>query len=119
MAKLHSWRVAFVMAAALATGSACAARAPHIADLKTDPGRYVDHRVTVKGTVTSAWRVPLVEFGVYKVRDSSGDVTVISRARSTPATGSQVRVTGIVRDVANIGQPIGLHIQERDVDVLR
>jgi hypothetical protein len=30
-----------------------------------------------------------------------------------------VRVTGIVRDVATIGVPIGLHIQERDVDVLR
>lgn len=84
-----------------------------------DPGRYVDHRVTVQGTVTSAWHVPLVDFGLYRVRDESGDVTVISRARRTPATGARVRVTGVVRDVATIGQPIGLHIQERDVNVLR
>ena len=121
MAILRTWRVALLLALALAAAasSACAARAPHIADLKYDPGRYVDHRVTIQGTVTSAWRVPFVEFGLYKVRDQSGDVTVISRAGRTPTTGARVRVTGIVRDVATIGQPIGLHIQERDVDVLR
>jgi hypothetical protein len=121
VAILRTWRVAFLLSLALAAAgsSACATRAPHIADIKIDPGRYVDHRVTIQGTVTSAWRVPFVEFGLYKVRDESGDVTVISRAGRTPTTGAQVRVTGIVRDVATIGQPIGLHIQERDVDVLR
>jgi hypothetical protein len=97
----------------------CATRAPHIGDIRHDPGRYYDRRVTVDGTVTTAWRVPLVDLGVYKIEDGSGEVTVVSRARHTPARGSRVRVTGVVRDVANLGQPIGLHIQERDVDVLR
>jgi hypothetical protein len=121
VASLRTWRVALLLTLALAAAasSACAARTPHIADLKYDPGRYVDRRVTIQGTVTSAWRVPFVEFGLYKVRDQSGDVTVISRAGRTPTTGARVRVTGIVRDVATIGQPIGLHIQERDVAVLR
>jgi hypothetical protein len=107
------------LALVAAAASACAARAPQIADIRFNPGRYVDHRVTVEGTVTSAWRVPFIDFGLYKVRDASGDVTVISHARRTPSTGALVRVTGVVRDVATIGQPIGLHIQERDVDVLR
>jgi hypothetical protein len=122
VATFRAWRAAFVVALSLAAalaGSACAARAPHIADIKHDPGRYVDRRVTVQGTVTNAWRVPLVEFGLYQVQDDSVDVTVISRAGRTPVTGARVRVTGIVRDVATIGNPIGLHIQERDVDVLR
>ncbi len=120
VAILRTWRVAFLLTLAVAAGSAaCAARAPHIADIKYDPGRYVDRRVTIEGTVTNAWRVPLVEFGLYKVRDGSGEVTVISRAGRTPTTGARVRVTGIVRDVATIGQPIGLHLMERDVDVLR
>jgi hypothetical protein len=69
--------------------------------------------------VTSAWHVPFIDYGVYRVKDDSGDVTVLSRARHTPTTGARVRVTGVVKDVATIGQPIGLHIQERDVDVLR
>ena len=63
--------------------------------------------------------MPLVDYGLYKVRDDSGEVTVISHARRTPTTGARVRVNGVVKDVATIGQPIGLHIQERDVDVLR
>jgi DNA/RNA endonuclease YhcR with UshA esterase domain len=101
------------------TMAGCAARAPHIADIRQDPGRYADRRVTVQGTVTSAWQVPFVDYGLYRIQDDSGSLTVISRARRTPARGSRVRVTGIVRDVASFGQSIGTHIQERDVDVLR
>ena len=118
MAKFLVSRIALLLTLA-GSAAGCALRAPHIADIRHDPGRYVDQRVTVQGTVTSAWRVPLVDFGVYKVRDESGDVTVVSRAHHTPVTGARVRVTGIVRDVATVGQAIGLHIQERDVDVLR
>jgi len=101
------------------TMAGCATRAPHIADIRQDPGRYHDRRVTVNGRVTSAWHIPFVDFGLYKIQDDSGEVTVVSRARRTPARGSRVRVTGVVRDVASFGQSIGLHIQERDVDVLR
>jgi hypothetical protein len=110
---------AFVLALLTVTAAACATRAPNIADIKFNPGRYVDRRVTVEGTVTSAWRVPFVDFGLYSVKDESGDLTVLSRAHRTPTAGARVRVTGVVKDVATIGQPIGLHLQERDVDVLR
>ena len=112
------WRSSGCVVLAL-TVVGCAVRAPHIADIRQDPARYHDRRVTVDGTVTSAWHVPLVDFGLYRIQDGSGEVTVVSRARHTPARGSHVRVTGVVRDVASVGQSIGLHIQERDVDVLR
>ncbi len=116
MRRLRTCVVGVVLAGVL-TG--CAVRAPEIAAIRRDPGRYHDRNVTVHGTVTSAWHVPLVDVGLYKVQDDSGEVTVLSRARHTPGRGARVRVTGVVRDVANFGQSVGLHIQERDVDVLR
>jgi hypothetical protein len=112
-----AWALAVAVLAT--TAAACATHAPNIADLRHNPSRYVDRRVTVQGTVTSAWRVPLVDFGLYRIKDDSGDVTVISHGRRTPTAGARVRVTGVVKDVATIGQPIGLHIQERNVNVLR
>lgn len=109
-----------VMIAVMAlTGVACATRAPSIADLRYDPGRYMDRLVTVQGRVSSSWHVPLIDVGLYKVQDASGEVTVLSRARRTPVQGSRVKVTGRLSNVASFGQSVGLHIQERDVDVLR
>ncbi|HEY8549044.1 MAG TPA: hypothetical protein VIL35_03730 [Vicinamibacterales bacterium] len=99
--------------------TACATRAPNIADLRQDPGRYMDRNVTVEGRVSSSWSIPLVQFGLYKVEDETGEVTVVSRSRRTPGKGARVRVTGRLTDVASFGQSLGLHIQERDVDVLR
>ncbi len=57
---------AFSLALAL---SACAGtlRNPDIADVKQNAGHYADHTVTVNGTVTSSWGVPLVPFKMYKV----------------------------------------------------
>lgn len=112
-----------LLAAAIVTvalaSAACATRAPSIADLRHDPGRYMDRLVTVQGRVSSSWRVPLVDFGLYKVQDDTGEVTVVSRARRTPVQGARVKVTGRLSDVASFGQSLGVHLQERSVDVLR
>jgi hypothetical protein len=43
-----------------------------IAQVKTNPGRYVDRSVTVSGTVTSAWGIPLVPFKMFQVDDGTG-----------------------------------------------
>ena len=38
----------------------------------------------------------------------------------TPAKGNHVKVKGVVRDVAMFGgQPLGLHLEERSLDVKR
>jgi hypothetical protein len=103
--------------------SACAGvlRNPNIAEVKTNTGHYADHTVTLDGTVTSAWGVPLVPFKFYKVDDGTGEMTVLSRGGSrTPVKGSHVKVKGVVRDVAVFnGMPLGLHLEERDLNIKR
>ena len=49
----------------------CAMRARSIADIRDDPGRYDNRQVEVTGRVTSAWSVPLVPYGMYKIDDGS------------------------------------------------
>jgi hypothetical protein len=103
--------------------SACAGilRRPDIADVQRNAGHYADRTVTLDGTVTSSWGVPLVPFKMYKVDDGTGEMTVLSRGGvRTPVKGSHVKVKGVVRDVAVFGGiPLGLHLEERDLDIKR
>lgn len=100
--------------------SACAARARSIADIRDDPGRYDNRQVEVTGRVTSAWSLPLLPYGLYKIDDGSAEITVLSERRGTPSRGALVRVRGNVREVANFGaNSVGLHIQERGRNVVR
>jgi hypothetical protein len=98
----------------------CALRSPSIADLQHNPGRYFDKRVSVEGEVTSAWGLPLLPYGLYKVADGTGEVTVLSRGGRMPARGARVRVTGKVGEMAMLGgRAVGLHIREDDIDYRR
>ena len=103
--------------------SSCAGilRSPDIAEVQRNAGHYSDRTVTLDGTVTSSWGVPLVPFKMYKVEDGTGEITVLSRGGNrTPVKGSHVRVKGVVRDVAVFnGMPLGLHLEERDLDIRR
>jgi hypothetical protein len=109
------------MAAALTiTLAGCALRSPKIGDIKQDSSRYLDHTVLVQGTVISSWNVPFLPFALYKVDDGTGELTVVSKGSHTPRAGAHVRVKGKVQDVAAMGnRSVGLHLEERDVDVLR
>ena len=94
----------------------CAARTS-VAELKYHPGRFENKTVSIEGVVTSAWGVPLLPYQLYKVDDGTGEVTVLSQSGRTPSKGARVRVTGRVEDVATLGgRPLGLHLQERDID---
>jgi hypothetical protein len=108
-------------AAALAlVVSACAVRSPSVAELKYNPGRYHDKTVAIEGVVTSSWGIPLVPFRLYKVADSTGEVTVVANDGRVPARGARVRVKGRVNEVATLGgRPLGLHIQQTDLDFRR
>ena len=105
----------------ITSGCALSLRNPEIADLQRHPGRYFDRTVSVSGTVTQSWGVPFVPFRMYKVDDGTGEITVLSRAGNrTPVKGSHVKVKGVVRDVAVFnGMPLGLHLEERDLDIRR
>ncbi len=98
----------------------CAARARSVADIRDDPGQFDNRQVEVTGRVTSAWSLPLVPYGLYKIDDGSAEITVLSRQRGAPSKGALVRVRGNVRQVANFGTTsVGLHIEERDRDLVR
>ena len=95
--------------------SGCAARGVRIAELKDQPARYDDKSVSITGTVTSSWGIPLVPFQLYNVDDGSGEITVISNSGRTPSTGTRVEVRGKLNQVATLGgRSIGLHLQEQD-----
>jgi hypothetical protein len=93
--------------------SGCAARGVHIAQLKDQPYRYYNKTVSVTGTVTNSWGLPLVPFQLYSVDDGTGQITVLSNRGLAPRKGTRVHVKGRVNEVANFGsQSLGLHIDE-------
>ena len=73
--------------------AACASGAS-VGQLKTNPGRYVDKSVTVHGTVTSSWGIPLVPFKMYQVDDGTGEILVVADHDRIPSRGARVKVTG-------------------------
>jgi hypothetical protein len=88
-----------------------------VAQVKTNPGRYVDKNVTVRGTVTSSWGIPLVPFKMYQVDDGTGEILVLSQSERVPSKGARVKVTGKVGEFAVFGgRSIGLHLREGDLD---
>ena len=120
MKKTTSLAIAACSMALFIYGCAGSLRSPDIADVQRNAGHYADRTVTIDGTVTNSWGVPLVPFKLYKVDDGTGEMTVVSRGSRTPAKGNHVKVKGVVRDVAVFGgQPLGLHLDERSLDVKR
>jgi hypothetical protein len=107
----------FVVAGLFAVFTAACASGASVGQLKTNPGRYVDTDVTVRGTVTSAWGIPLVPFKMYQVDDGTGEILVLSDDDRIPSRGARVKVTGKVSEFAVFGgRSIGLHLRERDLD---
>jgi hypothetical protein len=93
----------------------CATRGVRIAELKDQPDKYDDKRVSVTGVVTRSWGIPLVPFQLYNVDDGSGEITVISRSGRSPRSGARVEVKGKINEIGVFGgRSIGLHIQEDD-----
>ena len=107
----------FLAAALFAVFTAACASGASVGQLKTNPGRYVDKNVTVRGTVTSSWGIPLVPFKMYQVDDGTGEILVVTDDERVPARGARVKVTGKVGEFAVFGgRSIGLHLRERDLD---
>ena len=111
------WTLAAVtLAAALTTACASVPGRPAIRQVQNQPGRFVDHSVTVTGTVTSSWGVPFAGFNVFKVDDGTGESTVVSNDRRVPGRGARVEVKGKVEDIATLGgRALGLHLREQRI----
>ncbi len=97
--------------------SACASAS--IAQIQTNPAKYYNKSVTVSGTVTSSWNIPLVPFHFYRINDGSdGDLTVMSNRPLVPPNGARVSVRGKINNVAMLGgRSLGLHLVEEHLNV--
>ncbi len=112
------WSFTAVTLAVALSAAACASVPGHpaIQQVQTQPGRFVDHAVTITGTVTTSWGVPFVGFNVYRVSDGTGEITVVSTDKRVPGRGARIEVRGKVQDVAVLaGRPLGLHLREQHV----
>jgi high-affinity K+ transport system ATPase subunit B len=106
-----------VLAVLFAGFAAACASGASVGQLKTNPGRYVDKNVTVHGTVTQSWGIPLVPFKMYQVDDGTGEILVVADHDRVPSRGARVKVTGKVSEFAVIGgRSIGLHLRANDLD---
>lgn len=103
----------------LTLGACASMGSPSIEQVQANPSRYNDRTVTVTGTVTSAWGIPLVPYKMYRVSDGTAEILVLSGGNRTPTRGARVRVRGEVDDFAVLGgRSLGLHIREKSLKVL-
>jgi hypothetical protein len=75
-----------------------------IADLTSEPGRYNEQRVVVKGTVTQTFALPLLGQSLVRVDDGTGQVWVKPYGR-VPFKGEKIRVKGTLK----IGMVVANH----------
>jgi hypothetical protein len=84
------------------------------ADIKRNPASFEGKEVTVKGTVREVTKLPIVELKTYVLADSSGEITVTTKA-APPAQGEKLIVRGVVGSTAIIGgRSFGVHMAERE-----
>ena len=88
---------AVVLGVALAA-TGCATKSIH--NVLADPARYRDRQVQIAGDVVDSYS--LLGRGVYRVRDGSGQLWVLSE-RGVPRDGSRVKVKGTIREAVNLG----------------
>src|SRR5260370_11510237 len=105
------------MVAALALAAGCAQvgiGVTNVADIKRSPAAYEGKEVVIKGTVRDVTKLPLVELKSYVLADSSGEMTVTTKA-APPAKGDKLIVRGEVASAAIVGGiSFGLHLAERE-----
>jgi hypothetical protein len=90
-------RVTLLMVVLAAGAVGCATRIQRVLD---DPSRYRDWEVTVSGIVVDSYSV--VGRGAYQLEDRSGRLWVITD-RGAPRRGAEIKATGTVRDIFNVG----------------
>ena len=94
-----------VLGVVLAAG--CAARSVRISELKNQPDRYEGKTISVTGTVTNAFGIPLVPFQLYNVDDGTGEITVVSRATRSPSSAADRLACTSRKTAARSGNAIG------------
>lgn len=86
-----------VAGVALVGSAACATS---INSVLADPSRYRNREVKISGEVADSYS--LAERGVFRVRDGSGQLWVVSE-HGVPRNGARVSVKGTIREGFNLG----------------
>src|SRR5262245_6555140 len=90
--------------------AACPSQVP-VASLNSDPGRYRNHEVVIRGTVLNSYGA--LGEGVYEVGDESGSIWVLTQ-RGVPTKGARVTVVGKpVNGITWAGRTLGNAVQEK------
>lgn len=84
-----------------------------IAEILSDPGRYTDKEVAIKGTVTQSFGA--MGTGMYEVDDGTGKLWVYSQNYAVPSKGARVGVAGRVQPTLTFaGKSFATVLRESD-----
>ena len=92
----------FAAAATLLLTAGCATKS--INHILADPSRYRTNEVVLKGTVVDSYSI--LDRGAYQISDGTGRLWIVS-SHGVPRTGANVKVTGTIREGANLGNAGG------------
>ena len=91
----------------------CAASV-RISDIKQEPRRFHDKRVTVSGTVTETLTLPILGVGVYQINDGTGKLWIKPNG-DVPYKNDRVTVSGELKVGLSIsGKNFGLILIESE-----
>ena len=87
--------------------------ATKIATIQQNIDLYKDQQISIRGTVTETLTVPGVKIGVYQIKDSSGQIWVVSSGQ-IPKRGETVQVKGTVSTgIEVLGKKFGTVIKQQ------
>ena len=87
--------------------------ATKIATIQQNIDLYKDQQISIRGTVTETLTVPGVKIGVYQIKDSSGQIWVVSSVQ-IPKRGERVQVKGTVSTgIEVLGKKFGTVIKQQ------
>ena len=92
----HRHSLLFLLAlGCLVVALACSSRIP-IGQLTSEPGRYNEKSVVVKGTVTQTFALPALGQSLVRIDDGTGKVWVKPHQR-VPFKGEEIKVKGTLK----------------------
>ena len=87
--------------------------ATKIATIQQNIDLYKDQQISLRGTVTETLTVPGVKIGVYQIKDSSGQIWVVSSGQ-IPKRGETVQVKGTFSTgIEVLGKKFGTVIKQQ------
>ena len=99
-ARRHTVPLALAAMLSVALVAGCKGTTP-IKTLMDDPSRYDHQVVRIAGDVEEA--AGILGYGVYRVNDGTGTLTVLTQAGGAPRSGSKVGVEGEFRTGFTLG----------------